>query len=374
MTFESLEKPINILIPIIGFGRAGGYRVLSELANYWKRAGNRVVFLVDHRTQPPYFPTDAEIIYFDIDGSVSNVCQIDKTFKVNGNALGIYLGMWRALNKLAADFDVLLANHSLTAIPVSLCRAGHAKRFYYVQAYEPEYFELEGGIRARILKKLSWLSYKLPLVQIANAPIYIGYKGIQAKAWIPPGLESTSFYRRKHPPLALNDKQIVIGVIGRNEPAKGIIYALQAFERLAKSDSRYRLKVAFGNLPANWAHPKAEVVLPQNDGELADFYRSLDVLIAPGTVQLGACHYPVLEAMACGTPVVTTGYLPADSANSWIVPIKNSSAIAAAVEEIDRMPAVERAQYLDRAVAAVEPFMWENVSELFLRHFREPGI
>lgn len=371
MNIESKEEPLNILVPIIGFGRAGGHRVLSELANYWKRAGNRVAFLVDHRTQPPYFPTDAEIMYFNLDGSVSNTRQRDKAFEVSGNALSIYLGMWRALNKVASEFDILLANHSLTAIPVSFCRAGRARKFYYIQAYEPEYFELESGIRARILKQLSSFSYRLPLFQIANAPVYVDYKGIRAKTWVPPGLKSANFFRRKQPPFASCDNQIVIGVIGRSEPAKGIIYALKAFEKLAELDPRYSLKVAFGNLPSNWSHPKAEVVVPQNDVELADFYRSLDILIAPGTVQLGACHYPVLEAMACGTPVVTTGYWPADATNAWIVPIKDSDAIAFAVQEIGRMPTVECAQYLDRAVIAVEPFMWENVSEHFLRSFRE---
>lgn len=371
MKLELQKNPLNILIPIIGFGRAGGYRVLSELANYWRRAGNRVVFLVDYRTQPPYFPTDAEILYFDLDGSVSNTRQTDKTFEESGNALSIYLGMWRALNKVASEFDILLANHSLTAMPVSFCRASRVKRFYYVQAYEPEYFELESGIRARILKQLSSFSYRLPLVQVANAPIYINYKSIRAKIWIPPGLESVNFFRRQQPPFASRDNQIVLGVIGRSEPTKGIIYALKAFEMLAESDPRYSLKVAFGNLPTNWSHPKAEVVLPQNDGELADFYRSLDVLIAPGTVQLGACHYPVLEAMACGTPVVTTGYLPADATNAWIVPIMDSAAIALAIEKIARMPTAERTQNLDRAVIAVQPFMWENVSEQFLRYFRE---
>lgn len=373
MIVEAKNKPLSILIPIIGFGKAGGYRVLSELANYWKRAGNRVVFLVDNRTQAPYFPTDADILYFDNNGALSNTLHGCKGFDVKGNALSIYIGMWRALNKIAADYDILLANHSLTALPVAFCRAGRAKKFYYVQAYEPEYYELESGGRAKILKLLSLLSYSLPLTQVANAPIYVNYRKVRAKAWVPPGLERTNFYRRGLLPFASGERQIVVGVIGRNEPAKGIIYALNAFEKLAESDSRYCLKVAFGNLPASWSHSKAEVVLPQNDRELAEFYRSVDVLIAPGIVQLGACHYPVLEAMACGTPVVTTGYLPADSSNAWIVPIKDSAAIAAAVKKVASLSAADRTQYLDRAVLAVEPFMWENVSEQFLAHFRKQG-
>ncbi|NMG46032.1 glycosyltransferase [Aromatoleum toluvorans] len=299
--------------------------------------------------------------------------QDEGAFEENGNAASIYLGMWSALNKIAADFDILFANHSLTALPVAFCRAGRAKRFYYVQAYEPEYFQLESGLRSKILRRLSQLSYKLPLVQIANAPIYINYREIRAKKWIPPGVSREIFQRRTCLPFDSIDDDIFVGVIGRREPSKGIIYALEAFEKLSQTDSRYRLKVAFGNLPKKWTHPKVEVVVPKNDRELADFYRSLDVLIAPGIVQLGACHYPVLEAMACGTPVVTTGYLPANTENAWIVPIKNSSAIASAVERIAGMDSSVRAKYLEKAVNAIEPFMWDNVAEQFLEYFFVQG-
>jgi glycosyltransferase involved in cell wall biosynthesis len=98
--------------------------------------------------------------------------------------------------------------------------------------------------------------------------------------------------------------------------------------------SHFYLTVAFGNLPENWRHDRVEILTPASDTELSNFYREIDVLIAPGIVQLGACHYPVIEAMACGTPVITTGYYPADSTNSWIVPVKDSHAIANSVIDI----------------------------------------
>ena len=62
---------------------------------------------------------------------------------------------------------------------------------------------------------------------------------------------------------------------------------------------------------------------PNCDSELADYYRSIDILIAPSFLQLGAYHYPVIEALACGTAVITAGYLPGNKYNSWI--LKNES-------------------------------------------------
>jgi glycosyltransferase involved in cell wall biosynthesis len=277
--------------------------------------------------------------------------------------------MWHALNKIGKNFDIVLANHSLTTIPVSLSRIANRKKFYYVQAYEPEYYGLESGLKPAILRILSLLSYQLPLRQIANAPIYIGYKNIRAKEWIPPGLDREIFYRRSIPPLVNRINSITIGVVGRREPSKGISFALHAFEQLAAHDDRYSLNIAFGNLPNGWSHPRASVTVPKNDRELADFYRSIDILVAPGVVQLGACHYPVLEAMACGTPVVTTGYLPANDQNSWLVPIMNVKAITDAIKKIEALSTAERDIYLDCAEESISPFSWEYVSRNFLNRF-----
>lgn len=367
---------MRILIPIIGFGSAGGYRVLSKLANYWRLEGHQVEFLVDHRSSPPYFPTSATIRWFSAKGEILDEAQKNAAakFAPTGNALSIYLGMFRALKLIGSGYDMVLANHSLTAIPVALAPMGTAKKFYYIQAYEPEYYALEKGMKAFILKWLSSYSYKLNLHQIVNAPIYIGYRGISASEWIPPGIDESVFYCRPSPPSFRPSQPWTLGVIGRHEPAKGTRYALEAFEKLARLDAHVRLRVAYGNLPDGWSHERAEIVTPRDDGELAEFYRSIDVMLAPGTVQLGACHYPVLEAMACGTPVVTTGYLPADHENAWIVPICDSEAILEAARAIAATPPYELQQKLESAQLAVQIFYWKAVSRKFLGIIGAPAI
>lgn len=362
---------MKILIPIIGFGAAGGYRVLSELANHWWDAGHIVDFLVDSRSPDPYFPTRVGVIRFDSTGRIlpAGSKPSEAFFTGSGNAYSIYYGMWRALQHIGHNYDVILANHSLTTFPVSLARTGAARKFYYVQAYEPEYYALNKGIKSRILQLLSRASYRLPLVQIANAPIYIDYPAIHAARWIPPGIDSNVFYRRNSPPVFLQNEPWTIGVIGRHEPAKGTRYALEAFVELARTDPYVRLKIAFGNLPEGWHHERAEVVIPRNDAELADYYRSVDVLLAPGTLQLGAVHYPVLESMACGTPVITTGYLPANHENSWIVQIHNTKSIVEAARDIYLTPEKHLKTKLDYAHSATSAFFWPIVAKKFLDAF-----
>lgn len=359
----------RILIPIAGFGKAGGCRVLSELANHWIGSGKHVDFLVHQSFAEPYFPTQAGIMTFDNSGNFGNgdVGCGDLNKKPSPGA--IHAGMFRALNKAGSKYDVIFANHSLTAFPVALARCGSARKYYYVQAYEPEYYHARKKLKSRVPEVLSMLSYSLPLQQVANAPIYVGYKQISAKTWVPPGIDLNGYHRRAANPIFAEGSTWTVGTIGRHEPEKGLKYVLEAFEKLALVDPSVRLKVAFGNLPEGWSHERAEIVVPKNDGELADYYRSVDVIVAAGTVQLGACHYPVIEAMACGTPVITTGYLPADSDNAWIVPVHDSDAIVGALLELRSLPPPDLALKLNEAEAAIEPFAWPRVSEEFLRIF-----
>ena len=129
---------MEIVIPITGFGRQGGYRVLSNLANEWIRLGHTVRFLSPRESDDPYFPTTAETIWLDREGK-----------RVPAHERRTHSGrlrLWNALRSLvgglqryAENADVVMANQSLTAWPVLLARL-NARKYYYVQAYEPEYY------------------------------------------------------------------------------------------------------------------------------------------------------------------------------------------------------------------------------------------
>jgi glycosyltransferase involved in cell wall biosynthesis len=359
---------MRILIPVSTFERAGGFRVLSELASHWVDSGAQVDFLVDHRSDDPHFPTRARVLRFDLQG-VQDTPTPRGRFTAGGNALSIYGGMWRAVQQVGAGYDIVLANHSLTSFPIWLARTGAAAKVYYIQAYEPEFYEHPRHWRNAVLRAVTRLSYALPLQRVVNAPLYLKYREIRATRWIPPGLDTRVFARRHQAPSFVAGQPYWLGTIGRTEPIKGTADVLMAFEQLAARDPRAHLRVAFGNLPPGWSHPRCEVVRPQGDAGLADFYRGVDLLLAPGTAQLGACHYPVMEAMACGTPVITTGYMPADTSNAWIVPVHAPAQIAQAVLDLTTTPAEALLAKLDLAFGAIQPFAWPHVATEFLELF-----
>lgn len=361
---------MRILIPIISFGREGGYRVLSEFANHWINEGHEVEFLVNAASDVPYYPTCAGIRWVTNVGRILNVPEEKrKLWRYFGGLTGL-LSLWIGISKIGKNYDVIMANHALTAWPVSLAPCGTAKKVYYVQAYEPECMEFGHDrlkVKTRIAVWLSRKSYDLDLLQISNSPVYIDYKNVRAKEWVPPGVDFSIFYPKKECKDLSSAKEIVIGCIGRKEPFKGMQYVLKAYEILWKQDHRYQLHVAFDNLPDGWTHPGLKVTVPRNDTELGEYYRSLDIMTAHGMLQLGGPYFPVMEAMACGVPVVNTGHVPANGRNSWIINSGDVDSIVSAVKAV-----TADALYRDKVTKASEDiaeFEWNCVANRMLNIF-----
>lgn len=335
---------MKILIPVLGFAPSGGYRVLSEFASQWVERGHDVVFLSPQGEAPPYFPTRARVLAVSTQGELQRPGEFVPEIRFRG--LRKLQALYAGVRRIGEDYDVVLANHSLTPWPIWLSRRRGPALVYYIQAFEPEYFVEQ---RAPFKWLLARLSYYLPFTQVANSAIYESHLGVRPQAIVPPGVDGAVFHPGEERRDFGNGAPIFLGCIGRREEVKGTRFALDAFTTLAASNSAIHMRVAYGNLPDGWSHPRCEVILPRDDNELAEFYRSIDIMIAPGTVQHGAPHYPVMEAMACGKPVVTTGYLPSTPENSWLVANRDAAAIADAVNSI-----INDSDYLSRVALASE--------------------
>ncbi|PHQ98798.1 MAG: hypothetical protein COB39_07470 [Marinosulfonomonas sp.] len=321
---------MKILIPILGFSWGGGYRVLSKLADAWLDLGHDITFLIPETSPPPYFPTRAAIIRANRRGVIDDDGVFAKTERKRTGADNI-LSLYAGLTDVGSRFDFILANHSLTTWPVKFAKCGTAKKIYYIQAYEPDYYSLRTDPIKHLLARLS---YHFGLLHISNSRTYPKGSATGQVSFVPPGVDTDNFHPRENRTPLADSEVIYLGTIGRTEPYKGTQFVLDAFEKLHMTDPRFRLRVAFGNLPSGWSHPAAEVVTIENDNELADFYRSQDILLVGCIGQFGAPHYPVIEGMACGTPVVHTGYFPGNPDNSWLVAPENAQALVEGVNEV----------------------------------------
>lgn len=354
---------MKILIPVLGFGKQGGYRVLSKLADAWADAGHIVHFLAPATSTTPYFPTRAKIITATRHGLSATSQLGDVSRKQTGadNILSLYAG----LKEIGANYDVVLANHSLTAWPVRLANCGNAKKVYYIQAYEHQYFPITTSPIKHLLARAS---YHLGLVHISNSRTYPTGRAGRQTGFVPPGIDHATFFPRTDRPCLTEQPTIALGTIGRTEPGKGTRFVLEAFEALHRADPRFRLRVAFGNLPEGWSHPAAEVADIHGDAELAEFYRGLDILMVGCVGQIGAPHYPVIEAMACGTPVVHTGYFPGDEHNSWPVAQEDAAALYAGVQAV--ITCTNISKKTDQGIEFVQNNLgWPEIAATMLKYF-----
>lgn len=352
---------MKILIPIYNFGKGGGNRVISQLANSWIDRGVEVAFLCLSQSSTPYFPTKAKILWMKEKGGEITEEQ-GPIGERKGNILTEIIALTKGINKIAKDYDVILATHSFTSWAVYLTKSNSLKA-YYIQAYETVFINNSNLVKRYISKLLIYRSYKLPLIRIVNSPIYYEFNNLRANKFVPPGLDFSQFFAKDSETL-FTGEVITLGCIGRIESFKGGGVILQCFEQLRNKGYKVALKVAFGS--PSFTGEGIDVVIPNGDAALADFYRSLDIMLAPATFQYGAYHYPVLEAMACGVPVVTTSYLPANESNAWLVNPHDADSLLEAVLEI--LSNKEEAKNKSKlAIENVKPYSWYNVGDRMLR-------
>lgn len=350
---------MKIVIPLIGgFGKSGGSRVLAQLANYWIKAGHEVYFLSFVNTEPPYYATDATILYYDRVGNIKNAA--DTTILLPKlRALQLRRSLKKAIEKI--DADIILANHCLTAQPVYKAKSS-AKKFYYIQAYEPDYF-YHRNLKDFIYKRISKKSYSLGLNMIVNAPMYMNYQEIHTDKFVYPGLDLQIYTPDKADKA---ENKFIFGTIGRSEEYKGTKYIIEAFKKLRQEfGNKVELHVAFGEESLKEIDG-VKVLRPDGDDNLAKFYNSLSAYICAGTIQLDAVHYPVIESMACKVPVITTGYLPSSNKNSLIVPVKNSGAIKDAMIVIMEKNLND---FVSQGYEDIQLFSWQEVSSKMLQYF-----
>jgi len=356
---------MKILIPLTtGFGPQGGWRVLSLLANQWILQGHSVSFLVHKSSNLPYFPTHATLLWFDNKGNIHKINDLNYNIPF-GRYFGISYALILALKKL--NYDIVLATLSLTTWPIFLARI-KSKKYYYVQAYEPTYYPLNKFINL-FYKLLSKSSYYLNFEIIVNSEYYYRYKGIKSNKCVYPGIDFSIFFPKQNK-IVLSDKKIILGTIGRMEKYKGTYYIIEAFKQLKKENNlNIELHIAFGDKELEKIDG-IKIINLKGDCELANYYRSLDIYICAGTYQLGAVHYPVIESMASGVSLITTGYYPSNHENSWLVPIKNSDSIVKQILNIIGKPKLTKMK-IHNAIDDVQQFDWKSVSYKMINIFTD---
>ncbi len=236
---------------------------------------------------------------------------------------------------------------------------------HFVQAYE-----IFGGPKEKVDEVLSLPTFKITVSKWLEE--------LLEKRFSPPGLalvpNSVDLERFRVPPRGKQELPTA-GVMYSTTPNKGCDLAFAAFEEARRRDPRLRL-VSFG-------HPESPREPPLPEGatyfsepaqeEIPGIYASCDVWIFPGRNE--GFGLPILEAMACRTPVVAT---PAGAApeilqdgRGVLVPQDDPKAMAEGILRVTSMEEEAWKELSRKAREFTENYTWDDASRLFERALEE---
>jgi glycosyltransferase involved in cell wall biosynthesis len=159
--------------------------------------------------------------------------------------------------------------------------------------------------------------------------------------------------------------------VGTLQPRKNLEAAVAAFDHLG-CDHRLVVVGARGwgdeGLMNELTRDRVELRGHVRDDELVTLYRGASCLVFPSLAE--GFGFPLVEAMACGTPVVcaSAGGLPEVAGGAArIVAPHDHEALATAVSEVLADPSPWR----ERGLARAADFTWERCAEQTVRVYRE---
>lgn len=172
---------------------------------------------------------------------------------------------------------------------------------------------------------------------------------------IPNGVDIEHFSTAVEPLQKYDDDTLTILFVGRMDPRKGAKYLLGALPELEARVRKYRVVVVGtgwmkkyydAHIPLTLRH-RVEFVGYVSAQELPRYYRSADIYCSPAT---GGESFGIvlLEAMACGTPVVASdidGYrwVINPGVEGLLVPPRNSRHLAEAIISLANDPSRRKA-------------------------------
>lgn len=338
---------MRVVIPVLGFSKSGGERVLSKLATELSRSGHDTFFVVPEDKSIPYYETEATIIRSP---------QVKKYSKII-NFIASYYCIWKACRQLKPD--VAIANFHLTAYLV-LFLGFNLKKIYYIQAYEVVF-------GSNIIQKfMAYVTYFLPLIKVVNneklLPTYIN----NYSAVVSAGLDLELFTPRV---FRLNRELLTIGIVGRKEQHKGTSEVIDTIiQWSAKCQIHLNIAVYLSDsnrLKLQENRISYEYTAIYSDQDLAKFYRTNDLMIATGLVEDGAFHYPCAESMASGCLVISN-YAPLTTTKSYLkLDTFSKEALLLKLDLVLQLPESDLHNEVQDNIKEVAKISWNEIGKQF---------
>ncbi len=256
------------------------------------------------------------------------------------------------------DADVIIATWWETAFAVAALPPSKGRKFYFVQHHE---------VHKHLPAHITAGSYYLPLKKITISKwlldIMADEYGDTDVAFVPNSVDMDMFHAPERPKNA----RPTVGLLYATNPFKGVDISLEAI-RLAQQQIPDLKVVTFGA-------KRVAPTLPLPDGSdfhhqppqqsIRDIYAACDVWLM-GSRNEGF-GLPLLEAMACRTPVISTptGAAPDlidDGVTGYQVPVEDAQAMADRIVQVLSFSAAEWQGMSDAAYARARSYTWDDAT------------
>ena len=338
---------------------AGGIRVVAIYAKLLKKRGHQV-FVISTPPSQPSVLQQAKYLLKHGDW-LSRTAKKESSHLDNVDVPHHIIDRCRpVVDADVPDADVVVATWWETAEWVVNLSESKGAKAYFIQHHEVFDFLPKQRVEA---------TYSLPLHKITIAKWLVELMGIRYGdlnvSLVPNSVDTELFYA---PPRC---KQSIptVGMLYSDNYTKGCDISLQAFSLAAQKIPNLRL-VAFG-----FDEPSPKLPLPSdteyackpNQKSLKDFYSKCDAWLFGSRSE--GFGLPILEAMACRTPVIgtPTGVAPellADGAGVLVKP-EDAEDMARAIEQLYNLSETDWRAMSDAAYTTVTRYTWEDATDLF---------
>lgn len=347
---------ITFVLPTAG--RAGGDRVNAIYADRLQQRGHEVFVVSQPYGKPSLREQIGSLLKGQgwISGKPSEPSYIEEA-----NVPHLVLDRYRPVTDAdVPDADVVVATWWETAEWIAKLSKAKGAKAYFIQHHEVFDYLPKDRVEA---------TYLLPLHKIAVAQWLVDVMrtryGDSNVSLVPNSVDTQQFYA---PPRGKQPAPTV-GLMYSQAPWKGCDISIKAFSLAAQKIPNLRL-VALGGispLPDLPLPPGTEYAcrLPQN--ALKDFYAKCDAWLFGSRFE--GFGLPILEAMACRTPVIGTpaGAAPellTDGAGILVKP-EDPEDMARAIEQICKLSESEWQVMSEAAYAKATAYTWDDATELF---------
>ena len=307
---------------------SGGVRIALQYAVGLKRLQHKVSILVPESDECSMFQFEEHIQIIGV--NIPKIC---------GLHFG-YLSIVQALARALPACDVVLASSWQTVFPAYLSAARGHKVVHLIQ-HDDAVINSERSSIMRLRNCLLYrYIYQLPISKIVVSSWLqrvMREKYNQPSLLVVNGVDSSRFVGNRHEDRAVPTEVFNILCIGRTVEWKGFHDLVFALRLMVAKGANVHLIVATQDVLHVPRDLPITIVKPKDDMALGMLYRSCNVFVCSSWLE--GFGLPPLEAMSCGSPVVTTDCggvndFAIDGVNCLVVPPHCPAKLADAIIQL----------------------------------------